>query len=430
MVAGSKEFLLFPPEQQFNLYTAPQKLDAPWRSLVDPKHPDLERHPGFAVAMAAAQTIRVEAGDVLFVPAGWWHGVDSFGFNVMFNARWYDVDQAIFDAGCSSFAHAVLAARRLAPSHAAAFRAELRRHAFSRAAGPLQPAQREQWLAQLRDNVSPIADDASPLTWDDPLVIGPTVRASLASEGVALCDEVHGDSFMLAWDLVPMLQRFTSPTSATDALCDLQREFDLEPQTLWASVTELHAHGVLVRPSRGADDEVAAQRMADAALAHVVLATAELPRHHRDTIERRIDTYGFAVHGDPYPGIGPDEQGAFGWPMNERRVQVLEEMVRRSLHDHHGISMLPGDFWRTRYMLHPGRSCAIARGGLGFTDPVSKSRKNLRWEHLEVLAHFRAPSSPADVFAQVREAWTTTAEDFQALAASWVVCGALVEARA
>lgn len=430
MVAGSKEFVLFPPEQEPNLYTAPQKLDAPWRSAVDPQQPDLARWPRFELAMAASRTIRIEAGDVLFVPAGWWHCVSSHGFNVMFNARWHDVDAESFSAGGTSFMHAVLAARRLPPEAAAAFRTALKQQAFSRRPGPLEASERDGRLAQLRARAARSTEHTiRPPAANEPLVVGATVRATLGDDGVALTQETRADAHVLSWELVPILQRFTTPTSPACALTDLQREFDLEPATLFACVADLHAHGVLVRPEQIVDADVEAQQLADAALAHVVLATAELPLHHRNAIERRIDIYGFAAHGDPYPGVSPDEQGIFGWPLEGRRARVLEEAVRRGLHERFGVAMMADDFWSTRYVLQRRRSCGIAENGLGFTDPVSSAQRRLRWEHLEVLGHFRSPSSPEEVFEQIRDAWTTTPEEFRALAASWVASGALVEAR-
>lgn len=430
MVAGSKEFVLFPPDQEANLYTAPQKLDSPWRSAVDPRAPDLARWPRFERAMATAQTIRIEAGDVLFVPAGWWHCVDSHGFNVMYNARWHDVDAATFAASGASFVHAVLAARRLAPDAAAAFRSALEDHAFSRAPGELDAGTRDRWLSQLRASASSTAaTDTRPPAADDSLVVAADVRATFGDEGVVLADATGTRGHVLAWDLVPILQRFTSPMSSHDALADLRREFDVDADTLFACVRDLVAHGVLVRPDVDVDAAADARRCADAALAHVVLATAALPLHHRAAIQRRIDIHGFGVHGDPYPGVAPDDQGIFGAPMDAPRARVLEEVVRRSVHEHFGLALVADDLWSTPYVLHQRRSCAIGPQGLGFADPVSHAERRLRWEHLEVLAHFRRPTSPAEVFEEIRDTWTTTPEDFRALAASWIVSGALVQAR-
>jgi hypothetical protein len=74
-IHGRKDWLLLPPEEGPNVYF-------PWRahppelvhwSPVDPDHPDLVRFPRFA----QARTLRVtlEPGEILFVPAGWWHVV-------------------------------------------------------------------------------------------------------------------------------------------------------------------------------------------------------------------------------------------------------------------------------------------------------------------------------------------------------------------
>lgn len=91
VVSGRRRFTLFAPEQIGNLYIGP--LDhAPTPtpiSMVDFNDPDLERFPRFREAMAAAQVAELAPGDAIFIPALWWHHVQSLeSFNVLVNYWW------------------------------------------------------------------------------------------------------------------------------------------------------------------------------------------------------------------------------------------------------------------------------------------------------------------------------------------------------
>ena len=77
-VAGRRRFTVFPPEQARNLYPGPLELTpagAPV-SMVELAAPDLEQYPRFVDAWAAARTGVLEPGDAIYLPYGWWHGVD------------------------------------------------------------------------------------------------------------------------------------------------------------------------------------------------------------------------------------------------------------------------------------------------------------------------------------------------------------------
>ncbi len=91
VVAGSRRFTLFPPEQIANLYPGPFDR-APGHvpvSMASIEAPDFERYPRFRDALAVAQTTVLEAGDALFIPYGWWHHVQSSpGLNVLVNYWW------------------------------------------------------------------------------------------------------------------------------------------------------------------------------------------------------------------------------------------------------------------------------------------------------------------------------------------------------
>lgn len=91
VVAGKRKFTLFPPEQINNLYPGPT-LSAPAGvpvSMVDMKNPDYKSYPKYKEAVKAAFQATLEPGDGIFIPALWWHGVESLEtFNILVNYWW------------------------------------------------------------------------------------------------------------------------------------------------------------------------------------------------------------------------------------------------------------------------------------------------------------------------------------------------------
>lgn len=91
VVAGKRRFTLFPPEQLSNLYIGPLDFTPAGQaiSLVDLNNPDLEKFPKARVALDAALTAELEAGDAIFIPSMWWHSVEGLAeFNVLVNYWW------------------------------------------------------------------------------------------------------------------------------------------------------------------------------------------------------------------------------------------------------------------------------------------------------------------------------------------------------
>jgi hypothetical protein len=73
-VFGRKRFILFAPDQETFLY--PGTCYNSFQSAnVDPRHPDLARHPRFAAARSIELTL--EPNELLVLPAGWFHAVYS-----------------------------------------------------------------------------------------------------------------------------------------------------------------------------------------------------------------------------------------------------------------------------------------------------------------------------------------------------------------
>lgn len=118
VVAGRRQFTLFPPEQLENLYVGPIDNTPSGQeiSVVDLKNPDRENFPRFRLAQEAALVANLDPGDGLFIPSMWWHHVEALDdLNVLVNYWWCDTPSYL---GTPSVAlkHALLAIRDL-PKH-------------------------------------------------------------------------------------------------------------------------------------------------------------------------------------------------------------------------------------------------------------------------------------------------------------------------
>lgn len=86
---GSKEFILFPPDQTKYLYPTPEN---PKISMVDVFNPDYEKFPLYR--HAKPMRVVVEQGETLFFPTGWWHSTQihepciSFGRCQLNKSNW------------------------------------------------------------------------------------------------------------------------------------------------------------------------------------------------------------------------------------------------------------------------------------------------------------------------------------------------------
>lgn len=112
-VVGRRRFTLFPPAQIANLYPGPLEPTPGGQvvSMVNFSNPDLNLHPRFADAQAAAQVAELEAGDVLFYPALWWHHVEALEpFNVLIN-YWWNTSPTFMDSPQNTLLHAMLSLR-------------------------------------------------------------------------------------------------------------------------------------------------------------------------------------------------------------------------------------------------------------------------------------------------------------------------------
>jgi hypothetical protein len=87
MVRGKKRFICYRPGVS-RYYPFPFGSTAPFISRVDPDHPDPVRFPLFQRADAVEFT--VNAGELLYLPAYWWHQVYSeAALNISLNFVWF-----------------------------------------------------------------------------------------------------------------------------------------------------------------------------------------------------------------------------------------------------------------------------------------------------------------------------------------------------
>jgi hypothetical protein len=133
VVAGTRRFTLFPPDQIKNLYVGPIDHTPSGQaiSLVDFADPDYEKYPRFADALAAAQVCDMEPGDAIFVPSMWWHHVESFGAHNILVNYWWTSRLAKFGGPRPALLHGILALRDLPERQRAAWKALFDYYVFS-----------------------------------------------------------------------------------------------------------------------------------------------------------------------------------------------------------------------------------------------------------------------------------------------------------
>jgi lysine-specific demethylase 8/hypoxia-inducible factor 1-alpha inhibitor (HIF hydroxylase) len=83
---GAKKVLLFPPSQTNNLYPFPVYIHLrygfklrSWFSQVYPENPDFDAFPRLKEALQYKCELILNQGEILYIPAGWWHEVTALG---------------------------------------------------------------------------------------------------------------------------------------------------------------------------------------------------------------------------------------------------------------------------------------------------------------------------------------------------------------
>ncbi|XP_033100128.1 tRNA wybutosine-synthesizing protein 5-like isoform X2 [Anneissia japonica] len=89
-VNGRKRVVLFSPKDALNLYLVGDKSE-----VIDIDNPDYTKYPLFK--NATWHECLLEPGDVLFIPALWFHNVTSLDFGVAVNVFWRHLDPSAYD---------------------------------------------------------------------------------------------------------------------------------------------------------------------------------------------------------------------------------------------------------------------------------------------------------------------------------------------
>lgn len=85
-IHGSKQFTLFAPDEMSRLYPFPEDAKSHRLSQVDVGNPDFERCPLYRDATPI--TVTVLPGQLLFLPAFWWHHVRAVTVSISANRWW------------------------------------------------------------------------------------------------------------------------------------------------------------------------------------------------------------------------------------------------------------------------------------------------------------------------------------------------------
>jgi hypothetical protein len=135
VVSGRRRFTLFPPEQIANLYIGPidfSPTGAPI-SLPSLREPDFGRFPRLREALAHARVAELEPGDALYIPALWWHHVESLSScNILVNYWWHPVvGEAVGASSVSDcLLHCILTMRRMPLETRSGWRAAFEHYVF------------------------------------------------------------------------------------------------------------------------------------------------------------------------------------------------------------------------------------------------------------------------------------------------------------
>jgi hypothetical protein len=158
VVAGRRRFTVLPPSQVGNLYIGPLEhtLAGQPTSLVDLRHPDLERFPRFAEALRHAAVAELGPGDAILVPSMWWHGVESLEpFNLLVN-YWWRRSPEHMDSPMAALLHTIMTVRDLPPEQRDAWRHLFDHYIFDANASTFEhiPPPARQVLAPLDDTAT------------------------------------------------------------------------------------------------------------------------------------------------------------------------------------------------------------------------------------------------------------------------------------
>lgn len=89
-IKGKKRIVFYPPSEALNLY-----LDGDKSEIVDIDNPDLKRFPKFEKVTKFEALL--EEGDIVFIPALWFHNVTALDYSISVNVFWKNLDSELYD---------------------------------------------------------------------------------------------------------------------------------------------------------------------------------------------------------------------------------------------------------------------------------------------------------------------------------------------
>ncbi|WP_322963631.1 cupin-like domain-containing protein [Sphingomonas fuzhouensis] len=156
VVAGRRTFTLYPPDAIGDLYVGPidHNMAGQPIALAAGAAPGDPRYPRFEQARDRAITVELSAGDALYMPKLWWHGVEATGaVNILVN-YWWDAFPVGPDQPFPTLLLAMSAIAARPPAERAAWRAWFDHYVFRPGGHPLAhlPDERHGILSEGPEN--------------------------------------------------------------------------------------------------------------------------------------------------------------------------------------------------------------------------------------------------------------------------------------
>lgn len=236
LLAGRKVFTTLDPSALPNVYVGPLE-GGPFAtpaSIADISAASSQEFPRLREALKNATTFELFAGDVLFLPAYWWHQVSSFGVNLSVNYWWSDLTRTEAEAAHITFLRALLHLRPLPRNWRVAWRALFDYFVFQLSEIPYSYLAEEnqgyagsateervkqirQWIRAYEGRAAKITAGLESLQFQD-LKLAPSVVFSIAREEITIVNAYNQLQMTIPRRYMPIVLEFGSPCKAKDAV--------------------------------------------------------------------------------------------------------------------------------------------------------------------------------------------------------------------